>query len=77
MQDVCVRDGYQKEVEDNFLPPLEALLRQHMVGVQLVITVDTTHVLVVRFDGSWLVNFPLSMLTSPVTLLLDNQMNEC
>ena len=70
MQDVSVRDGCQKQVEENFLPPLETLLRQHMVRVQLVVAVDTTHVLIVGFDGSWLVYVPLSMLTSPVTLLL-------
>ena len=52
MQDVSVRDGCQKQVEENFLPLLETLLRQHMVRVQLVVAVDTTHVLVVGFDGS-------------------------
>ena len=74
VKDVCMRDDCQKKVEENFLPPLEALLRQHMVRVQLVVVVDTAHVFVVGFDGSWLVNFSLSMLTSPVALLLDNHL---
>ena len=37
---MCIRDGCQKKVEEKFRPPLEALLRQHMVGVQLVVAVD-------------------------------------